>query len=553
MKISCENCGTNHDLDPPSWVVSSGRAFRFRCSACGSSQSVQPAPEEPTEVPVERAVTPDPAPAAAEAAGSPEPSPTATPREIPSMAPPALLDEDDPSEPPVAAAPSVFLKQGGQIYSVRDWDTLKRWIGERRVDRTDLVSSEGVRWEPMDSRPELADLFDEGAPAPLAVPFDGDTPFGSGEGVELWSDDDTDGIPLGLPPLPTEDSVVNVTPVPLPSDLIFDPIDEDPIVEDPLDEDPIDEPSPLSGLDDAPAPDGLSLDDELVDPLGEATDERTPLDARRARHPPGLFDAETQQLPMAPQTAQDAGQDPRPARPAGRAPPRSKTPIPADPARQAGFKPPVPAGRAQPPKVVDAYPFDAEWEAELVGRQPGWWLLPAAAIVTGLAIFAAVAWIAFPPGRTPTPVPLERPAPDRVAADEATDQATDQTTDEATAAGVRDSGAPTERPRVPDPAPEPEPPPAPEPAPADISDLLAGGWKAAENDTSAAAAFFREALKRAPDDDDANYGYGYVMLMDNRTKEATAHLCRARNATDPETRQDVNGLIETHGLTCPGG
>ncbi len=42
MKIQCENCATQHELDPPAWVVSSGRAFRFRCSSCGHSQSVQP-------------------------------------------------------------------------------------------------------------------------------------------------------------------------------------------------------------------------------------------------------------------------------------------------------------------------------------------------------------------------------------------------------------------------------------------------------------------------------------------------------------------------------
>ena len=51
MQIQCENCGVEHELEPPSWVISSGRAFRFRCSSCGHSQSVQPptgieAPEE---------------------------------------------------------------------------------------------------------------------------------------------------------------------------------------------------------------------------------------------------------------------------------------------------------------------------------------------------------------------------------------------------------------------------------------------------------------------------------------------------------------------------
>ena len=42
MKIKCGNCSVDHELEPPAWVMSSGRAFRFRCSSCGVSQMVQP-------------------------------------------------------------------------------------------------------------------------------------------------------------------------------------------------------------------------------------------------------------------------------------------------------------------------------------------------------------------------------------------------------------------------------------------------------------------------------------------------------------------------------
>ena len=42
MNIQCENCGAEHDLDPPAWVLSSGRPFRFRCSVCGHSQMAEP-------------------------------------------------------------------------------------------------------------------------------------------------------------------------------------------------------------------------------------------------------------------------------------------------------------------------------------------------------------------------------------------------------------------------------------------------------------------------------------------------------------------------------
>jgi hypothetical protein len=381
MKITCESCGARHDLTPPAWVVSSGRSFRFRCSACGSSQSVRPGETDPdaapTEVPAARAILPQPTPPEVPTAEAlrteaprtetprtetprtetlrtealrtetprtetprataprtetphastaraetqraetqrtetprtetprtetpdvPEPqqSPAPTPRSTPrahgarSHAPhaktpagynsgavtvlrttapaPAPAAAQEPAPPP-APAPlpegnPVYLKQSGQIYSVRDWATLRRWIAERRVDRNDLVSDGGVRWEPIGTHPTLAPLFaseagasqpqsstsqaSTGAPTPPAslartmsvspssptsapapapsspplpapppppslgvitgqlsrsFPYE-DTPFGAPTSSDVWTDEDTEGIPLGLPPLPTED------------------------------------------------------------------------------------------------------------------------------------------------------------------------------------------------------------------------------------------------------------------------------------------------------------------------------------------------------------
>ena len=62
---------------------------------------------------------------------------------------------------------------------------------------------------------------------------------------------------------------------------------------------------------------------------------------------------------------------------------------------------------------------------------------------------------------------------------------------------------------------------------------------------------FRRAVDLAPNDDEAAYGYGYVLLMQDRVAEATKYLCRARRAKRADTRQDVNGLIASRKIVCP--
>src|SRR5690606_7488639 len=103
-----------------------------------------------------------------------------------------------PSKARAEPESSVFLKQSGQIYMVRDWATLQRWIRERRVDKHDLVSEGGVRWEPVASRPDLLACFDELEPETwFDAPADGGA---AGASRADWHDDDTEGIPVGLPP-----------------------------------------------------------------------------------------------------------------------------------------------------------------------------------------------------------------------------------------------------------------------------------------------------------------------------------------------------------------
>lgn len=213
MNIQCESCGSEHELDPPAWVLSSGRPFRFRCSVCGHSQMADP----PTTIGMPDSASHEP----------PEPrhrtpTPVGIPRTTPSPAPAPAPSATPVTDAPPSDTSSVFLKQEGKVYLVKDWATLQRWIMERRVGREDLVSDGGVRWEPIGSRPELGSFFaavEQLEAAELAGLRGGETPFPSDD--EQWGedsldgatqasglarlDDETEGVPLGLPPLPTED------------------------------------------------------------------------------------------------------------------------------------------------------------------------------------------------------------------------------------------------------------------------------------------------------------------------------------------------------------
>ena len=146
-------------------------------------------------------------------------------------------------------AGTLFLKQNGQVYVVSDWDMLREWVHEQRVDEQDLVSEGGIRWEPVAGRPELADLFPSDAtptepgsgatPSPYSPlgssaspggspghrdrPTDAelgvteaDVPFPFGRvstaytsgapALARWTDEDAQGVPTGLPRLPNEHS-----------------------------------------------------------------------------------------------------------------------------------------------------------------------------------------------------------------------------------------------------------------------------------------------------------------------------------------------------------
>ena len=103
MEVTCERCGATHTIEPPPWVISTGKPFRLRCAACGHRQMVRP----PTGIAIVDA-----------------PAPASTPPDAPSAEPIAAASSTDhapasPADPtpalddePLDATPAV----GGAVH-----------------------------------------------------------------------------------------------------------------------------------------------------------------------------------------------------------------------------------------------------------------------------------------------------------------------------------------------------------------------------------------------------------------------------------------------------
>ena len=100
-------------------------------------------------------------------------------------------------------------------------------------------------------------------------------------------------------------------------------------------------------------------------------------------------------------------------------------------------------------------------------------------------------------------------------------------------------------------APPSPAPAAPAPSGGSVASQIARGWSLADSDPAAASEAFADAVRRAPSNVEANYGYGYTLLKLGRTQEAIGPLCKARNTTQADILQDVNGLLASRQLACP--
>lgn len=601
MKIQCEKCSIGHELDPPAWVISSGRPFRFRCSSCGHSQMVEAkAPPAATTT-----ATPAPAPAAQGASRNAEPTP----------------DNGKPAETAAESVhqpPPVYLKQEGKVYLVRDWATVQRWIMERRVDREDLVSEGGVRWEPIGSRPELGSFFaaveqleaaESGSPAAGPAPF----PFAGGlDDPPTMSrfgrlDDDTEGVPVGLPPLPTEEVPGSNAPEPAddypdipqvrrgaPESRIEAP--EEPVRREPAPPALLSHPEIELGADlaelDAPPPPPIAPVTPARQPEPEPAAHAAPPPAEPVAVPPSemrtlILDG-TPPLPPLPNDDElvsepDPEPDPAPASSGG--------------AREVAADDPF-RDFAPPPQNATQH-HDEEFVAK-TGPSLGIMAIAGAfALVAiigiGITVFRATSGEGASHGEAATdevalgealPAHGEPPTPEPAPTPPAA--ATAATAGEGTAEVAPVEAAPTDAAATPPPvaASVATPPPAApketppketaakasppkettakasppketsEPKPSggqSVSKLVDKAWDAVDRGSlSSAATTFQSALSQDPNHTDANYGYGYVLLKQGRKDDAKRHLCKALQTAggDPTVTRDVNGLLSANGLTC---
>ncbi len=138
MVLVCESCGSLRDLSPGVLGrIDVGEDGRLRCPDCGEYTA--------------RAVT-----------ARDRPSISDTSRPPPAQRapiPPPIQDLDDrhlDGEGTHWVGRSLLLRREGRVYRLRDLDRVRRLVVERRARGTDLLSADGVRWEPLVNIPALA-------------------------------------------------------------------------------------------------------------------------------------------------------------------------------------------------------------------------------------------------------------------------------------------------------------------------------------------------------------------------------------------------------------
>ena len=70
-----------------------------------------------------------------------------------------FMAEGSEDHPALDNPEGTLLKQEGKVHHVRNLATIQRWIVERRVLREDLISTGGMRWEPVGNHPDLEIFF----------------------------------------------------------------------------------------------------------------------------------------------------------------------------------------------------------------------------------------------------------------------------------------------------------------------------------------------------------------------------------------------------------
>ena len=522
LSIQCSHCDAQHDLTPPPWVLASGRPFRFRCSKCGQADMVNP-----VEV---------------------------TAKEGPS-------DQTNPPPQDPAQEGGLFLRQEEHVYVVRDWATLQQWIAEVRVGPQDEVSESGSEWVKACEHPQLRERFPSNSP-PAAVRHN---PANTATALppvtdDAWSDDDTEGIPLGLPsfvnvrPPPSQDSLPQASPPKPPS-------------QDASEQSP--EPNLSEGSYDLPS---MMLDDvtDAPEPMGIRSQE-----IEVSRHI-------REDLPPSEPTTQE---EPEPS---------FEPPSPTEPTEfMEDIEPELSHSGFTEEELDEELDLDWRLPRQRQKQQAAWVAAAAMLLISGGA--GAWWWTSAPtPSPTKPPavalatpaadIPLveaTEPEPNELLDDVAEEEPEPMDLEEPAAPerGVEEQGslvatntpppqpptrraatpAPARAPRAevrlrPPPAPEPvvaTPEPAPAPTPTQTLERLAEqGWNKIDMDDSSARVLFRQALTINPNHADSLYGLGYATLNLGNTDEAVVHLCKAMREGNVEIVREVSGILRDKGRTC---
>lgn len=519
MRTHCGYCNTEYDVDLPA----GGGSASFRCVSCGrlvevAGRSVAPTPALPTEAPPVR----------------------------------------------VAEAAELLIKQDGQVYRVPDFATVQRWIVERRLLREDLVSADGITWDSLGTRAELAVFFSlvelvEGIEPPAAPP------------------------PPALPPAPREPTGDEVS--------VDRPITD---VRGGL----TSPPPPVADFDDEAEEEALPAESPSAPGEDEAlvgdSDEDEPFEAAAAEEPPSEAGTElgrdTLSDTVVPERWSDAGD-----RPSDTGPP---TAIPFDdfPAQRAGWsdldtdyggptaEPPEPpaqpvqgSGRTPAPEYAPRPRPTAVWPwvvggvvlillslwfvRELTVQRAAPVATPAAAQPVPAAASAPVDVAPPPPelGAVPPPPGGEVVAgPDAAEAAplvaEIAEPAVAELEPSAEDRGPGPAPGPADAQLEPEAVPEAAPEAAPEPAVGvTAATFSAAGWKAINaGEYGQARVEFVEAVALAPQDPDAHYGLAYAADRQGDQATAVRHYCQALafGRADVELTRDVEALVRKIGAAC---
>ncbi len=187
MKVVCEQCESTHEVEPPSWVVSSGRSFRFKCSSCGHRQSVRP----PTGI----ALPTGDGSFGTLASGDALKSSAVQPAD----APPAPVEAQAPSVPSPSETSATTPDTSDDLLDALDLSGVEPSVADiRRVETTYEVppAPPAAVEDPQPTPVVVEEPVAVEAPEPVAVPEDA-VPSVAVE-PPTAADDDDDDIPDGI-------------------------------------------------------------------------------------------------------------------------------------------------------------------------------------------------------------------------------------------------------------------------------------------------------------------------------------------------------------------